>query len=395
MRRKLVAELRKAGSITTEEVAQAFIDVPRELFVPKTLKEGGLEAVYVNNVLSLKTDEFGSPISTSSQPGIMAQMLEALDVNPGARILEIGAGSGYNAALLESLTGSTGRVTSIELEPDLAANARRSLRIGGFKSRVVVGDGTKASRKHAPYDRIISTASTTGIPKAWFQQLKREGLLETPLRLHSGIHWPQIAVVLKAEKDKLKLIKATPAAFMQVRSRAGSPAREQETTTYVGASRRGKPITMVHLQGKEIDRLSSRKLRDAIELAALQPNRKALRNPVRRQDFEAFLCLTPQNPKLVSLVRDGFVTVAVVDPEFSSLACLGGGSRRKWNSPATRIEVSGSRKAESILRQLISEWERLGKPGLKDLRLTVSFIRPTKAWRTRKDGESFLAFDWV
>lgn len=76
LRRKLVAELRKAGSITTEAVAEALLDVPRELFVPTVFQERGLEAVYVNNVLPLKNDEFGSPISTSSQPGIMAQMLE-------------------------------------------------------------------------------------------------------------------------------------------------------------------------------------------------------------------------------------------------------------------------------------------------------------------------------
>ena len=110
----------------------AFLRVPRELFVPAFAAEHGLDAVYRDEAIVTKTDEHGTPISSSSQPQIMAIMLERLALEPGLRVLEIGAGTGYNAALLKTIVGPRGRVVSVDVDPELARGARSRLRRGGW-----------------------------------------------------------------------------------------------------------------------------------------------------------------------------------------------------------------------------------------------------------------------
>ena len=96
--------LERMGAIRTRPVRRAFQTVPRELFVPEIATRDGLAAVYRHEVaLATATDSRGTPISSSSATVIMALMLEDLDIHPGHRVLEIGAGTGYNAALLKSL----------------------------------------------------------------------------------------------------------------------------------------------------------------------------------------------------------------------------------------------------------------------------------------------------
>jgi len=94
LRARLVEHLRAGGIVRTDAVAAAFSEVPRELFVGGVLAEQGLEAVYRDEAHVIKKSLEGRPLSSSSQPGIMAQMLDRLDLRPGQRVLEIGAGSG-------------------------------------------------------------------------------------------------------------------------------------------------------------------------------------------------------------------------------------------------------------------------------------------------------------
>src|SRR5687767_14595700 len=156
LRRRLVRELESNGNITDPAVRRALLAVPREQFLPGE----ELEAVYVDKAIVTRRDEFGGPTSSSSQPAIMATMLERLQLAPGLRVLEIGAGTGYNAALLSTLVGDGGRVTSVDLEPDLAASATGALAAGGYGASVIAGDGREGWPAGAPYDRITVTAST-------------------------------------------------------------------------------------------------------------------------------------------------------------------------------------------------------------------------------------------
>lgn len=158
LRNHLVNKLQESGHVSSERVASAFRTIPRHMFVP------GVEPAraYRDEPLVIKSDALGIPISSSSQPAIMARMLEQLDVHPGHRVLEIGTGSGYNAALLAHLVGGTGTVVSVDIDDDLVDDARARLADCGV-SRVTVGcgDGGLGWTEHAPYDRIIATAALT------------------------------------------------------------------------------------------------------------------------------------------------------------------------------------------------------------------------------------------
>ncbi|MGH3624555.1 MAG: methyltransferase, FxLD system, partial [Sciscionella sp.] len=115
LRKRLVKQLRAKGALNREDVVAAFRTVPREVFLP----ELDVAEVYQDEALVTKRDASGQPISSSSQPSIMAMMLEQLDIQPGHRILEIGAGTGYNAALMAELTGDAERVVSVDIDADL------------------------------------------------------------------------------------------------------------------------------------------------------------------------------------------------------------------------------------------------------------------------------------
>jgi protein-L-isoaspartate(D-aspartate) O-methyltransferase len=122
LRHRLVEELRRSSALADEAVADAFLAVPRHLFVPGVPPE----RAYRDEAIATKI-EGGRPVSSSSQPAIMAIMLEQLDVRPGMRVLEIGAGTGYNAALLQHLVGPRGRVVTIDIDPEVVAWARERL----------------------------------------------------------------------------------------------------------------------------------------------------------------------------------------------------------------------------------------------------------------------------
>ena len=183
LRRQLVHELEERALIRSDAVREAFLAVPRERFVHDFATHEGVEAVYRDEAIPTKFDPRGFAISSSSQPAIMAEMLEQMRLAPGMRVLEIGAGTGYNAALLAEIVGRRGVVTTIDVDPQIAHAARVSLRRGNHRVRVVVGDGRGGFAARAPYDRIIVTASAETVPRPWFDQLEDGGMLEVPLRL--------------------------------------------------------------------------------------------------------------------------------------------------------------------------------------------------------------------
>jgi protein-L-isoaspartate(D-aspartate) O-methyltransferase len=120
------------------------------------------------------------PSSSCSQPSLVAAMLTALDVHTGHRVLEIGTGTGWNAALLSERAGAQGHVVSVEVDPAVADDARRTLAAAGHAPLVVTGDGTKGYAADAPYDRVICTASVRAIPRAWIEQTRPGGVIVTP-----------------------------------------------------------------------------------------------------------------------------------------------------------------------------------------------------------------------
>ncbi|WP_433860169.1 methyltransferase, FxLD system [Streptomyces kronopolitis] len=184
LRNALVDQIQGDGHARTPAVEAALRTVPRHLFVP----DAPLADAYANAPVNIKYDTDGTSISCASQPGVVALMLDQLQAQPGERILELGAGTGYNAALIGHLVGPDGHVTTIDVDDDLVEGARAHLAAAGFSNvEAVTRDGALGHAEGAPYDRIIATVGAHGIPHAWLEQLAPGGRLVTPQRLKGSV----------------------------------------------------------------------------------------------------------------------------------------------------------------------------------------------------------------
>ena len=168
-RARMVEEQLKGRDIRDERVLAAMLNVPRHLFIPESARGGAY-------------GDFPVPIGhgqTISQPYIVAFMTEALKVGPEHRVLEIGTGSGYQAAVLSVLAKE---VFTIEIVEPLGKRARATLAELGYRNvEVRIGNGYLGWPEHAPYDRIIVTAAPPEVPAALVQQLKVGGLMAVPV----------------------------------------------------------------------------------------------------------------------------------------------------------------------------------------------------------------------
>ncbi len=169
LRQQLVASLLAYGELRTDRVAAAMRRVPRHAFVP----DQPLEVAYANRALPIGFDQ------TISQPTVVVVMTEALELSGRERVLEIGTGSGYQAAILSLLSCE---VFSLEIVAPLADRSGRLLADMGYANvHVRAGDGYQGWPGQAPFDRIIITAAPPAVPQALFDQLARGGVLVAPV----------------------------------------------------------------------------------------------------------------------------------------------------------------------------------------------------------------------
>ncbi len=203
-RRRMVDQQLRARGISSPRVLDAMQRVPRHLFVP-------------DNVRADAYGDYPVPIGhgqTISQPYIVAFMTEALDVQAGHSVLEIGTGSGYQAAVLAELARA---VYTIEIVEPLATRARKTLSSLGYRNITVrTGNGYLGWPEHAPYDRIIVTAAPEEIPPALVQQLKVGGLLAVPV----GTTDQQLRIVRRTPTG-LDVIKTLPVRFVPMTGKPG------------------------------------------------------------------------------------------------------------------------------------------------------------------------------
>jgi protein-L-isoaspartate(D-aspartate) O-methyltransferase len=205
---ELVDQLIGRGALWSGPLIAAFRATPRHRFLDRVFhfqrgSEGvwrevdtrqpgrsELRLLYSDRALTTRLSEPAGgrpavPISSSSQPSLMAQMLEDLRLRPGLRVLEIGAGTGYNAALLAHVVGL---VYSLDVDRRVLAEAEEHLR--AFPEREVIfrlGDGRLGWPAAAPFDRIVVTAATPDLEPAWLEQLAGDGLLLAPMELAPGL----------------------------------------------------------------------------------------------------------------------------------------------------------------------------------------------------------------
>lgn len=168
----LIKWIKDMGMMRSEDVEKAFRSTPRHLFVPKRL-EGN---AYLDEPLPIGEGQ------TISQPSTVAAMTEALGAGRGQKVLEIGAGSGWQAAILAKIVGRNGFVWTVERLTGIAETAKCNLENAGITNvKVVVGDGSLGHKEGAPYDRIIITAACPDIPAPLLEQLKVGGKMVLPI----------------------------------------------------------------------------------------------------------------------------------------------------------------------------------------------------------------------
>jgi protein-L-isoaspartate(D-aspartate) O-methyltransferase len=216
LRARMVDDLKGAGTIRTRALEEAMRHIPRHLFIPDV----DLRTAYRDDAVMIKRAIDGSPISSVSQPTIVALMLEHLDIEPGHRVLEVGTGSGYNASLLGVITGAKGHVVTIELKGDLAQAARQRIAGLGLPNvEVVVGDGRDGCAAEGPYDRVIVTAGAEHVAPPWTDQLVEGGKLVAPLVDQSGV-----GTIIVAQKTNGEIVRIghTPCGFLPLRERPAS-----------------------------------------------------------------------------------------------------------------------------------------------------------------------------
>ncbi len=208
--------------LRSPSVEEAFRAVPRHTFLPGV----PLAEVYSGRAVVIRQDERGTPTSSSSEPGVMAVMLEQLQPERGGRVLEVGAGTGYNAALLAYLVGDEGAVTAIDIDEGVAREARAHLIEAGFaRVRVVHGDGWLGAHERAPFDLIEATVAVPDLSPHWIEQLVDGGLVLVPLQLRGGA---QLLVAFRRRGERLTSDSVRGGGFMPLRGPHGARPSETE-----------------------------------------------------------------------------------------------------------------------------------------------------------------------
>ncbi|MGH3438203.1 MAG: methyltransferase domain-containing protein [Sciscionella sp.] len=245
LRQTMVEGLTQRGELEARWRA-AFSEVPRHEFIPELVwchdrgragdcdlvplrrsedPQRWMEGAYANSSVCTQVDD-GHPAgahgcgfevtSSASMPGVVAQMLTALQVAPGMRVLEIGTGTGYNAALLAHQLGAA-HVVSVEIDPAVAEHARHALAATGYRAvSVITGDGAEGYPPGAPYDRVIATAAAAEVPHAWIAQTRPGGRVLTPW---GTAFYPGGLLALTVDHDATATGRIVgPAAFMWLRA---------------------------------------------------------------------------------------------------------------------------------------------------------------------------------
>lgn len=336
-------------------------------FVDSSDAEQYFGLIYSDKALVTQVDPNNTPTSSSTKPSIMALMLQVLEITPGLRVLEIGAGSGYNAAMLAFLVDDPTRVTSIEIDAQIAEQAERAVKqIVGGGVTIHIGNGLDGYEPHAPYDRIIATASFPSIPKRWLEQLRRGGILVMNLRGELAGALLQLTKDERSETAQGRLIDLHTVSFMSLQ-------RHQIDT----------PLSVQSLMQAELQETAVIDS-DTLSLSILENKHFLFFLQFFLPSASLFwLSLSPQeqtrslSPRLVDHASQ---TITLFDP---------------MDSGTWRVEVRGTTRMWSMFLNAYTQWQLLGQPNLSDYqvhvdiegRQTLSFYSSDK--RTRDSSLSW------
>ncbi len=366
LRKALVDSLRKKGYLHRDDIAEAFLNIKREDFIwslwQKTA-EGWksypvnrhdvspeiAELIYRDDSIPILVED-DNIISSSSQPAVMSVMIEEADIRKGDRVLEVGTGSGYNAAVLSKVVGKEGKVITTEINETVYNLARAAFKNAGLSEDIILlnRNAVEGVPEHAPFDVIVVTSSTPEIPHVWFEELKTGGRIVMPY-------------VIRGSEVLIKLTKLNDEVLFG------------EGIHYVVFTRlRGASATK-HFPLFKNEFIS---LKEIIEEYGIEdPHLTRAFNGLSkrdRQDFaffvaihceDSFSMLTEDEKKVYGIIKEqgeGMGVVAILEDRVI-----------KW----------GAHSAYYEFKNIFERWKELGKPGLKDYKIV--FVK-------RKAASGFL-----
>ncbi|MGW5875068.1 methyltransferase domain-containing protein [Nocardiopsis terrae] len=292
-----------------------------------------LEAVYTDQALTTQLQqhpeypELWLPTSSTTAPSLMASMLQALDLEPEHRVLELGTGTGYNATLLCTLLDQ-GQVFSIDLDPALVSTARERLASLGVRPALAMGDSRKGHPEEAPYDRVMATHSVEQVPYSWVEQTRPGGVILTDVRSASS---PDIGRIARLEvggdgNARGHFRHTDTGGFMSARTNPNHP------DAYFG--------------------LPARDLRDA--------NRRTTDIDVRTLDDPDFrFALWAHHPQLTISPGPG-PTISTREGSWATAPHLG------------EVDVAGPVDLWAVVEQVHAWWCAAGRPRVEDFSITVT-----------------------
>jgi protein-L-isoaspartate(D-aspartate) O-methyltransferase len=371
LREGLLAQVRERGGATDPLVADALRAIPRHVFVPGI----PVDEAYRDDAIVTKRDADGHPVSSSSQPTMMAIMLDQLGLAPGQRVLEIGAGTGYNAALLGYIVGADGTVVSIDIDDDLVAGARANTLEAGYPDvRVVCADGADGYAEAAPYDRIIATVGVWDLAPAWLAQLAPGGRIVVPLDLR-GVHR---SVALERASEQINdghwaSRSVVPCGFIRMRGALAGPEQtrvlDQSADLWVTVPAADAPIDaaalLQALDGPSVQHSTGVTVRTT-EFADGVSLWLALHEPRWCVVGETDRAGAPRLPAAPLRFHDTGFSAGVLDGAGDGLAVLA----RPADSALTTIGYgpAGDRLATGLADR-VRAWDAAGRPGTHALRV--------------------------
>ena len=346
LRRAMVAQLEARWVIRNPRIAAATRRVPRHVFVPDV----PLNYAYRDEVVPVKYQE-SKAVITLSQPSAIATMLEQLQVEPGMHVLEVGAGTGYNAALLAELAEGDRLVATIDIDVDLIKNARGVLDAAGYPGvRVITADGFRGAQELAPFDRIELSVATRVISPHLVDQVVDGGLLVGPLHI-KGL--PFLTPSFRKQGNQLM--------SESIRVRSFVPLRGEAATTTPTFRLPVRPeLRFVWEANDEFPAgLLTRILRDNSRSRGEIPVSWAAATYLLLTDEDAFYAETGDQRMR---------WIALVDRASESLAAIIS-SADGWG--ATAVVTYGPDDAYKRMQRRIEVWVRAVRPGTEALRLTA------------------------
>jgi len=378
-----VQELIHQGAIRSAPVERAFRAVERDRFlrsIYRYLPQEGtwecithspenpdlktLQLIYSDrSLVTLVRD--GRPVSSTSQPSLVAQMLEALELYPGAKVLEIGTGTGYNAALMAKIVGDHGCIVTLDIRAEVANQAHQLLSQMGYTNiRVLCRDGFYGASEYGPYDRIVATVGCTDISPHWVQQLAPQGFMLVPLQHGSLSSHPLVHIHL--EEGRLVGRVVGWSGFMIIEGElawAGEFWAESPWITRV------PPFV---LQGEPV---ASYPLPPELPLAD-----DPLKNPIH----QAFYFLLTLNDRRACETLRGY---GLITPE--SAVVISGQQVLLYSQ-----DTQPDKELYETMMTLYHTWQDLGRPSWRDYMLQFSPTSSAKGQLYKQDHKWIITRKW-